>query len=281
MPTLTIADLVAETGVPRATIHSYLRLGLLPRPKRLSPVRFAYDERHVRALRLIRSLRERRQVSLSTIGRVLPELLQLEPTEAFLPVMWDRALAPHPSVRKRQPDARLLEAAKDAFARRGYGEVNVDELCRAARIAKGSFYRHYRSKEELFLAVADSSAQEVAESFRFALASDDPPERALARVMEARLPIFLDLFGRSLQRKAGYGPALRRLLSGLAARIGEMTDPGAPDPGGRGLAVLGGAVALVLAEQGRISEPAPQASLTLKPGRSHNRIQLARPGSHR
>ena len=48
MRTLTIADLVAETGVPRATIHSYLRLGLLPRPKRLSPARFAYDERHVR-----------------------------------------------------------------------------------------------------------------------------------------------------------------------------------------------------------------------------------------
>jgi AcrR family transcriptional regulator len=280
MRSMTIADLVAETGVPRATIHSYLRLGLLPRPKRLSPARFAYDDRHVQALRLIRSLRERRQVSLSTIRRVLPELLQLEPTEAFLPVMWDRVLAPHPSARKRQPDARLLEAAKDAFARRGYGEVNVDELCRAARIAKGSFYRHYRSKEELFLAVAESSAQEVAEGFRFALAADDPPERALARVMEPRLPIFLDLFGRSLQRKPGYGPALRALLSGLAARIGEMTDPGAPDAGGRGLAVLGGAVALVLAAQGRISEPAPIASLTVKLGRSQNRIQLARPGSH-
>ena len=97
--------------------------------------------------------------------------------------------------------------------------------------------------------------------------------------MEPRLPIFLDLFGRSLQRKPGYGPALRRLLSGLATRIGEMTDPGVPDPGGRGLAVLGGAVALVPAP-GDVLRPPPRSPLTLKLGRSHNRIQLARPGSH-
>ena len=54
------AEVVALTGVPRATIHSYLRRGLLPRPRRASPARFAYDERHVRALQLIRSLRESR-----------------------------------------------------------------------------------------------------------------------------------------------------------------------------------------------------------------------------
>ena len=148
---LTIGELVARTGVPRATIHAYLRKGLLPRPRRASAVRFAYDERHVRALQLIRSLRESRQVPLPTIKRVLPELLALEPAEAFLPAMWDRALAPRARDRKHDPASRLLAAAREAFARRGFGEVNVDELCRAAGIGKGSFYRHYRSKEELFL----------------------------------------------------------------------------------------------------------------------------------
>ena len=211
---------------------------------------------------------------------MLPELLQLEPTEAFLPVMWDRVLAPQPSARKRQPDARLLEAAKEAFARRGYGEVNVDELCRAARIAKGSFYRHYRSKEELFLAVAESSAQEVAEGFRFALASDASRAWRWPGSWSPGCRSSWTCSDDRFSASPGTAPALRRLLSDLARRIGEMTDPGAPDPGGRGLAVLGGAVALVLAAQGRISEPAPVASLTLKLGRSQNRIQLARPGSH-
>src|SRR5438093_3044271 len=37
MKRLSIADLVQETDVPAATIHYYLRNGLLPQPKHVSP----------------------------------------------------------------------------------------------------------------------------------------------------------------------------------------------------------------------------------------------------
>src|SRR5438874_13642023 len=119
MRNLPIAELVALTGVPAATVHYYLRNGLLPMPARLSPNRFAYDERHVQGLRLIRTLREQRGLPLPMIKRILPELMQLESGEAFRPEMWDRALAPRVS-RRRQPSTRLLQAAKDTFARKGY-----------------------------------------------------------------------------------------------------------------------------------------------------------------
>src|SRR5207247_8661019 len=135
--------------------------------------------------------------------RVLPELLALEPPEAFLPEMWDRALAPRARDRKRDPASRLLAAAREAFARRGFGEVNVDELCRAAGIAKGSFYRHYRSKEELFLKVSEATADEVADRFRNERTASESPAETLARVLAPRLPIFLDLFSRALQGKPG------------------------------------------------------------------------------
>jgi DNA-binding transcriptional MerR regulator len=181
---------VPMTGPPRTlTIAEVVALrGLLHRPRRASPARFAYDERHVRALQLIRSLRESRQVPLPTIKRILPELLALEPTEAFLPDMWDRALAARAEDRTRDPAARLLSVAREAFARRGYGEVNVDELCRAARIAKGSFYRHYRSKEELFLKVAEATADEVAARFRNERNESESPAETLARVLAPWLP---------------------------------------------------------------------------------------------
>ena len=102
---LTIADLVALTEVPPATIHYYLRHGLVPPPKRVSPNRFTYDDRHVQALRLVRLLRDRRGLPLDMIRRIMPELLRLEAEEAFRPEMWDRALAPRVS-RRRSPDAR-------------------------------------------------------------------------------------------------------------------------------------------------------------------------------
>jgi AcrR family transcriptional regulator/predicted DNA-binding transcriptional regulator AlpA len=269
--TLTIAEVVALTGVPRATIHSYLRRGLLPRPRRASPARFAYDERHVRALQLIRSLRESRQVPLPTIKRILPELLALEPTEAFLPDMWDRALAARAEDRTRDPAARLLSVAREAFARRGYGEVNVDELCRAARIAKGSFYRHYRSKEELFLKVAEATADEVAARFRNERNESESPAETLARVLAPRLPIFLDLFSRALQGKPDYAATLERLLQALAADLGEAVDPDGLGPGQSGLSILGRAVTRLLAAPGAFDRPS---------GQSENRMHAGRPGSH-
>src|SRR5439155_26438130 len=132
MSTFTIGDLVALTGVPQATVHHYLRTGLLPRPKRLAPNRFTYDERHVQGLKLIRSLRDRRRLSLPMIKRNLPEFMQLETTDAFLPEMWDRALAPRLSRRTRMPSARLPQAAHEAFDGQGYEAVDVDEICPAA-----------------------------------------------------------------------------------------------------------------------------------------------------
>src|SRR5204862_7634587 len=74
----SIGELVARSGVPGATIHHYLRLGLLPSARRTAPNRFLYDERHAQALRLIRVLRERRGPPLPLIRRLLPNLLGQE-----------------------------------------------------------------------------------------------------------------------------------------------------------------------------------------------------------
>jgi AcrR family transcriptional regulator len=256
-----ISGLVERTGVPAASVHHYLRLGLLPRPDRSLANRFLYDERHVRALTLIRLLRERRRLPLDAIRKILPDLLELEGRQAFRPDMWDRVAGVRlQNSARRSPRARLLAAAMDAFARRGFADVNVDDICRAARIAKGSFYRHYRSKEDLFFAAADAARGEVAVAFGEALsAGPDVPggaAEALARALEPRLPLFLDLFTRALQRRPGYQSEARRIFSMLAYEVGELL--GAEEP------VSGGAWLLGLSAAGafrRALEPSPLAGV--------------------
>jgi AcrR family transcriptional regulator len=240
MKPLTIAELVDRTDVPSATIHYYLRHGLLPSPRRIAANRFAYDERHVVGLKLIRMLRERRGLSLPMIRRILPELLRLEGEEAFSPVIWDKVLAPRLSAR-RLPSNRLLEAAKEAFTRRAFDDVNVDDLCRAARIAKGSFYRHYRSKEDLFFEAADSLSHDVQRQFA-ALAGSvgiDPKDAPalLATVLGPRLPVFLELFARALQGRPGYEAVARRILQESAEGIGQSV-AGSGSPAERGIVTL-------------------------------------------
>ena len=256
-----ISELAARTGVPAATIHHYLRQGLLPQPRRTAANRFAYDDRHVRAVTLVRLLRERRRLPLSTIKRLLPDLLELGEDQAFRPEMWDQAMGAHQSrSAHRRPATRLLDAAVDAFARRGYADVNVDEICRSARMAKGSFYRHYRSKEELFFAAADAASAAIVDEVGRALAAGPlPVEQAsevVARAIEPRLPLFLEVFTRAVQRRPGYAALARRLFTSLAHQLGELQ--GSEDPLGTGAQLLQLAA---VADFRRALEPSPLAAL--------------------
>lgn len=52
----------------------------------------------------------------------------------------------------------ILEAARAVFARLGYEATNVRDIIRETELAAGTFYNYFKSKEEVFHALADSSA---------------------------------------------------------------------------------------------------------------------------
>jgi TetR/AcrR family transcriptional regulator, fatty acid metabolism regulator protein len=56
-----------------------------------------------------------------------------------------------PEVRRRQ----LLESATWVFARKGYRRAAIDDIIARAGVARGTFYLHFDSKEQVFLAVVD------------------------------------------------------------------------------------------------------------------------------
>lgn len=217
-----MAELVHRSETPPASIHHYLRKGLLPSPKRVAANRFLYDERHVRRLRLIRELRRRRRLPLTTIRRILPELLAAEEQEAFRPEMWDRVAEPHVG---RTAPGRILRAAVEAFTRKGYEAVGVDDICRQARIAKGSFYRHFASKEEVFLAAAEAVGSEAAEALAGGGRHDDVSR--LAAALEPRLPLVLEVLSGAARGEPRLGAAARAMVERLASALGGSLDAAA------------------------------------------------------
>jgi AcrR family transcriptional regulator len=50
----------------------------------------------------------------------------------------------------------LLSAAEQVFARVGYEKALVEEIAEAAGFSKGALYAHFKSKEELFLALYET-----------------------------------------------------------------------------------------------------------------------------
>src|SRR5438105_1615621 len=67
---MRMSELAERTGVPRETIHFYLREGLLPRPRKGGRTVAFYGEEHVERLKTNRRLREK-YLPLSVIRRLL------------------------------------------------------------------------------------------------------------------------------------------------------------------------------------------------------------------
>jgi len=70
-----------------------------------------------------------------------------------------------PPVRRHAPAeqrrAQIVEAAFSCFAEKGYHATTMDDIVRTSGLSKGSLYWHFRSKEDVFLAVFDAFAEEV------------------------------------------------------------------------------------------------------------------------
>ena len=54
----------------------------------------------------------------------------------------------------------IIEAAMRCFRAHGFTAASVDDICGEAAISKGAFYSHFRSKEDLVHAIADTLAGE-------------------------------------------------------------------------------------------------------------------------
>ncbi|MEM9387901.1 MAG: TetR/AcrR family transcriptional regulator [Pseudomonadota bacterium] len=69
-----------------------------------------------------------------------------------------RAFHPHEEEAIR---AALRSTGKELFENRGVAKTSIEEITRPARIAKGSFYKFYPSKEALFFELLEGVQDEV------------------------------------------------------------------------------------------------------------------------
>ncbi|NGN67994.1 TetR/AcrR family transcriptional regulator [Streptomyces sp. A7024] len=55
----------------------------------------------------------------------------------------------------------LLRAARELFARGGYGATSLDAVCEAAHVTKGALYHHFTGKQHLFRAVYEREQERL------------------------------------------------------------------------------------------------------------------------
>ena len=91
----------------------------------------------------------------------------------------------------------LVDAARALFTEQGYAATGTEEIVATARVTRGALYHHFHDKSDLFRAVMEQIAREVAEHLIDAelarpAALSQPPADAWDEVRDG-LRAFLDL----------------------------------------------------------------------------------------
>ena len=70
---------------------------------------------------------------------------------------------------QHESKTRLLDAAMHVIRAKGYSAMRVEDVCKEAGLTKGSFFHHFKSKEDLALEAAAHFASYADKVFATAL----------------------------------------------------------------------------------------------------------------
>ncbi|MGH0032646.1 MAG: TetR/AcrR family transcriptional regulator [Myxococcota bacterium] len=86
--------------------------------------------------------------------------------------------------RKAAVHSRILKSAREIFFRDGFNEASLDEIASRAETGKGTLYRHFESKAELYVAVLAENGTAFEERMRESVSGDGP---AIERIRQIGL----------------------------------------------------------------------------------------------
>jgi AcrR family transcriptional regulator len=90
-----------------------------------------------------------------------------------------------PRLKAEQRRAQLLEVARSLFARSGFEATTTASIAHAAGVTEPILYRHFRGKQELFVAIVRSISQQTLEHFSQVLASTTDPAAQIRAIGQA------------------------------------------------------------------------------------------------
>lgn len=100
----------------------------------------------------------------------------------------------HPALTRKEAErvrhAAILKAAMEVFSDRGFYEAEVDEIAARAGVGKGTVFRHFGSKRELFLATLDWGMVILGDRIKDALSDI----RGVRNRINAALRVYFEFF---------------------------------------------------------------------------------------
>lgn len=128
---------------------------------------------------------------------------------------------------------KLLDAALDVFRAKGYAATRVEDICAAAGLTKGSFFHHFKTKDELAIAAAGRWTEVTGELFRGADYHNpaDPVDRVLGyiefrkQLLRGSLAEYTCLLGTLIQEVYDTNPPIRIACeASISSHVATLVD---------------------------------------------------------
>jgi len=160
---MKISELEKLSGMPRSSIHYYIREGILHPPAKTGRTMAYYDESHLKKLQKIREIKSNYE-KLKIGSRVPRTVIERGATEGLsqTEVVEYGSKKESPASDSRQPRKQeIIDAAINLFSQKGYHYTNVRDITNALGISNGTFYLYYASKRDLFIEVVDDVIRNI------------------------------------------------------------------------------------------------------------------------
>lgn len=86
----------------------------------------------------------------------------------------------------------ILDAAAELFAKHGYSETDTQILADKLQVGKGTLYRYFSSKRDLFLAAVDRVIRRLVEKIETAIAPIEDPLKRIKQAVHSYLEFFAE-----------------------------------------------------------------------------------------
>lgn len=188
---MRMKDLEERSGVPRTTIHFYLRQGLLHPPNKSGRTMAYYDESHLKRLWEIQRIKGNARLPLSFLKERIAALDQEGQGGRIkdLPHMKDAATTTMAKDRKRN---EIVKAAIQVFSQKGYHRTKVQDITNSIGISTGTFYIYFENKRALFVEVVDDVVRSILGDATKAITN----EQDIRKRMEVRGRVFYENYSK-------------------------------------------------------------------------------------
>jgi TetR/AcrR family transcriptional regulator, fatty acid metabolism regulator protein len=85
---------------------------------------------------------------------------------------------------------KILDAAIDVFAQKGFHDTRVDEIVDVSKTSKGAVYFYFPSKQDIFLAIVDKFANLLEERLKPAIAQEASGVERVSMALQVCLKTF-------------------------------------------------------------------------------------------